>query len=279
MLGALLLGGCTAAPPVRKEMGRNTTAVSHHVRPSPSAEEKVGSSSLKATVHEAMGVGSSLPPPLPEALGWIRSRTLLVLSAPSAIPTGLSATATASSDSYSVTLYHCPTVLALNDPDIGTGSCGALENYVGDFGSTRYATSSAAQAALLKTTSGAPDLYCPSRPISKERPLGEGIMASVLSPEPAASACMVEWREGEWKIEIVGDLTSGHWEGPAEQVVAYLHTHFLPPAPGIMTVDLAGDGEHTTLAWVKGDSLYYVGNYHEAIEAAAMAVTDRVITF
>ena len=46
---------------------------------------------------------------------------------------------------------------------------------------------------------------------------------------------------------------------------------------GSCHVNLAGDGEHTTLAWPEGSDLYFAGDYHDAVAAAALAVSSTAL--
>lgn len=120
-------------------------------------------------------------------------------------------------------------------------------------------------------------ILSPNPRSSRQRALADGITASVLSPAPGQPACTVRWAEGKWYVDLVGNTAPGQWEPAAEQVVAYLHTHLLPPVSGFMSVDLAGDGEHTTLAWPEGSDLYFAGDYHDAVGAAALAISSTAL--
>jgi hypothetical protein len=86
---------------------------------------------------------------------------------------------------------------------------------------------------------------------------------------------MLEWHEGKWTFQV--------WDGTLEQdvqvaknLVTYLDTHLLPPTYGVLGVNIAGDGNHTSAEWVYGNTTYWCISYHSAVQAAEMAVSSRM---
>ncbi len=219
------------------------------------------------------------PQPVGQAMAVVTATTRIPLEAPLELPlaetTPNSARVVAQANSYQVELYHCLVALPVNDPAVGSGSCGSMANIYGDFGGTGYATGTAARTAVLATNIP-PGSRCQERSLAYLQP---GLPATVFSA-PGSGPCLVTWREGDWTITLEGDLgvsaapdAGSAWPQVAQSVVGYLDHHLLPPDVGSFVLDLAPDGLHSSLAWAAGDVVYSVGVLHGAVPAAEMAVT------
>ena len=67
----------------------------------------------------------------------------------------------------------------------------------------------------------------------------------------------------------------------AREMVAYLHTAFLPAPDSRGAINVASEGPaytYTKVAWTKGNNLYQVFNNVNAIDALKMAVSMRLYT-
>ncbi len=226
-----------------------------------------GSASPSKTTSPMPGAGH-FNPVVNQAMMTFRGKTFLTLAAPTTIPiTGgeshdyLGATTTRSSDSYHVHLQLTSKPLSVNNPAImGNPNQGLAQDF-GGFGLTAYASSSQAEAALEH------GLYQPTANSSAESiNLGTGILGTAYS-----SPGLIQWQEGEWTIQVVGVPSQD--TALAKRIVQYLHTHLLPETRGVMVVMAAGDGDHTTIAWQAGPTLYRVSDYHHAVGAMEMAMS------
>lgn len=201
-------------------------------------------------------------------MGYVKTRTTVGLHAPETIPTPetseyLAAVATASTNAYHVHLQLTESPMGLNNLNSENGANAGLAHDFGGFGATRYASPSQALASLEHGLSVAPDGESPN-----SVNLPTGLLAKSWSDGT------IQWQEGDWTLQVTDGTTESDLE-EAGRMVAYLHTHFLPPTRGIITVANAGDGPHAVIGWQEGSVLYRVSDYHSAIGAIAMAGAMR----
>ena len=202
-----------------------------------------------------------------QALSVAAKQTAVSLMGPTDLPRGNSATITVKPDAYAVTVYQCPTPQPLNSPSIGSGLCGAMASFAEGFGGTRYASPSAIHRALAYQTP-------PQTPVPMTLP---GHLTANRwrrqGQTGTGSTMAIVWREGDWTIVISG--------GPPERSTAVMVAHLLqqyllPPHSGLLTVDVAADGLHTSVQWAVGDTIYFTAATHNPAHAIAIAASMAV---
>ena len=211
---------------------------------------------------------TSLPAPLATAGRLLSPATTIRVLLPATVPSGLSARATASPTSYRVSLYTCPTPLSLNDPQIGSGPCGGLAQFFGTVTGVGYASISAAERAVRSALHAGP-LGCPRTAKTSQRQLQLPGGTTVLERSTRGRACSDSWTEHGWSAELVGGFLLNR--GAVQKVVADLDR--LAVGHGIIVVDAAGDGDHTSISFRKSTVAYKVTSYHEPTVAVAMALS------
>lgn len=290
--GAMLMSGCGIlghgrAAGTRAAAGANTPT-SRTPTSSPSASTTPTSSTIVATSGpsartsessstspSSTGVSSSstagagpFNAVVTQAMGYVTKGTTVGLEAPEVISTPhtsqyLAAVATASTNHYHVHLQLTESPLGLNNRNSENGVNAGLAHDFGGFGATRYASPSQAWAALDHGLGTAP---------SGQKPSSVSLTTGLLGK--SWSKGMVQWQEGDWTLQVTGGSPAADIQ-EANRMVTYLHSHFLPPTRGIITVDNAGDGPHAVVGWQEGSVLYRVSDYHSAIGAMEMAVSMR----
>ncbi len=180
----------------------------------------------------------------------------------------------ASLSGYVVTLFDCPTPLPVNAAGIGSGSCGAMGAFDGEFGGQAYPSVAAARAAVTPPPGG--PLGCDR--VSRVA-LQPGVTATLYAAPPPQGNCQAVWHQGSWTFTLSGDLNGGvsgdptePWPLIAKSVVAFVGRHRPPPTPGWFTCDVAADGLHTDLRWARGADVYTAGAFHQAIPALGLAI-------
>ncbi|WP_053960066.1 WD40/YVTN/BNR-like repeat-containing protein [Sulfobacillus thermosulfidooxidans] len=96
------------------------------------------------------------------------------------------------------------------------------------------------------------------------------------SPQGADFPILI-WHEGEWTVEIVG-YHQALTERVINPLILYLHTHFLPPFPGLIVIQNQGhDNMPTQLDWLDNSILMRLTNRssgsHNPVVTAQMAVS------
>jgi hypothetical protein len=217
----------------------------------------------------------TFPSPVRAALAYLRGRTNVPIEGPTAVPTGLSVQVRTGTQHYLATLYHCPSVEALNSPRIEGPSCDGLARLFGTFGGQRFGSPRAARSALLHDESSTP-FGCPQvRPATTQRlQLGGSIAVSVKSS--GSTVCSVGWKDGLWSIVVVGTFF-GSPRSEAESVLEQLGTLPLTGSSAELLIDSAGDGDHTEASWVQGKDLYLASAYHSETSAVSLANTMSLL--
>ncbi len=178
---------------------------------------------------------------------------------------------------YSVTLLATGMPLPVNSPALLSLETQAM-NIIGTFGGVRYRTAAVAKSQLYRPPahSLAPAYQPPPRAPARAVELGHGVDGRQYDVMKAGSGVpMVEWRTGGWTFQV-WDGTSRQNLEQARTVVAFLSTHRLPQTYGVFGENIAGDGQHTSVAWQYGDMVYACFDYASGLQAAQMAVSERV---
>ena len=237
---------------------------------------------LAASTHHA--TTARFAPTVSAAMRYIAPRAKVPLMAPTEPGfspfvryMGAQAQTYAHGDSYSVNLLATEKPLPVNSPALSAVADQAM-NIIGSFGGVEYASAAGAKRQLYRSPaeSLAPAYLPPPKLPAAPVALGHGIEGTQYrSAEPTAGAPMVLWHEGDWTFEV-WDGTAAENVQQAKAIVAYLHTHLLPETYGVLGVNIAGDGSHSTAEWVYGDMLYSCFAYESGLQAAEMAVSARL---
>ncbi len=260
----------------------HTSGVSTAPSPSPSHAATSSSPSTRTstppttssvtTSSTAVTPASPYNPVVSQALTWTHAHTALALGAPTWLPgmpssTGayLAATASATAAGWAVTLHGTAHPFGVNNPAIAAGA--STHPWV-SFGTQALSSSqrSTSPLSLLEAYSQ----MGPSHPAvtagtPKQVALGEGITGTVYGNGT------VRWHEGDWTMVVQG--TSGAADvAAAKPLVAYLHTAYLPPHPGLVDVFQ----NTASVDWINGHNLVSIqGGPVPAIDVLHMAVTWR----
>ncbi len=142
-----------------------------------------------------------------------------------------------------------------------------MASFAESFGSTGYSSASAALAHLPGSPFNRLSGY-PSRPMALPGNLvgTRWLLTGISGP---GDTIAIHWQEGDWTIWVTGTEV----RGAAETVAVALQQYRLPPYPGVLVVDSAPDGQHTSLEWAVGTVVYQVGATHQAVHAIEMAAT------
>lgn len=287
VIGGLAVAACgiTAKPNgTGQPVGRNHAG--GHLRPNGSRTSPApGANNHGSAVGGANGFATALPlnPVVRQAMQWLSSRTTVPLAAPVQIPLRnsgyLSALAQALGNTYAVHLIDVQRPLAVNSPLAGQEL--SPHPFVASFGVMRLNSSLPAggvakSLAMLAMHNANWQFDHPTSPGSP-LPLGQGITGSeYMDPQGP----VLQWQEGSWTLQVAGGDAPSE-AGVAGQVVTYLHSHFLPPYPGVMAIQVASSGPVPTavtyIDWMEGHLLYYVESSHATaanpVQTCTMAVT------
>lgn len=283
-LGALGLAACGSAR-THVAAGRAAENRPHRVasaRARTTRPRAVGSRSRAVTAQTPSGTSRTALPPLTASLAaWLRAHTTASVVLPSALPPGLSATVRVTSEGWAVGLFRCPSQLPLNSAGIGTGACGAMDNVFGDVRLERTGSPSAAHAALDAAVDLAAVRPCLDGETAAKVALGSGQVGSVRRadvPGATTSACVLAWSHGAWRIFLSGNPSTTALEAAGRPLASALVSHPLPEGGGIVAVDVAPDGDHTTIAWNEGDDVVVVSTREDPVEAVAVAASLRPVS-
>jgi len=242
-----LVAACLVAGPIAAAQARRAPS------PFPAAV----AAAMKVAAASARGVALVAPTDL--EVGIAPSRTW-----------HLGALVTAKAGSYDVAYEWTYVALPVNSPRLYQGKYANLTalGIVGGFGGRTYPTVAKAEAALAAV---APVPSLPAGSASKHvaKTLAPGVRAQVW-----VHAGTVLWHQGEATVLLTSpgltpDLAT------SRQVARWLTSLPLPRAPLALDVDEGGDGQHTTVAWRVGRTVYTAWNYHAAVLALRMAARMR----
>lgn len=252
----LLLCACGSAPASATKTPGTSTRIT-------ASTSKLGTTALTARAI------TSFPAPAGAALAAVKGRTSVPLVAPTSLPSGLSATAVSQHGDYNVQLYDCSQVLGLNNPAIGgPPDCSGEGAVFGSFGGQPF-PSPASNDLTGKPITALTDVLatpCPTGTTSSTVGLGNGVKG--VQETSTGEVCDLRWTQRGWIIDIEMSPTPGITlsvlKPLASELITTMSTEHLPASRGLVAVMDAGDGEHTTVYWVQGRSLYWVGDYHFA---------------
>lgn len=246
----------------------NTTSRSPSTAPSSTATPTSSGTTPSAAVTPV----SPYNPVVAQALTWTHAHTALALGAPTWLPgmpssTGayLAATASATTTDWAVSLHGTAHPFGVNNPAIAAAA--STHPWV-SFGTQALSTSqrTTSPLSLLEAYSQ----MGPSHPAvtagtPKPVALGDGITGTVYGNGT------VLWHEGDWTMVVQG--TSGSADvSAAKPLVAYLHTAYLPPHPGLVDVFQ----NTASVDWINGHTLVSIqGGPVPAVDVLHMAVTWR----
>ena len=233
----------------------------------------IANAATGAATTTSSTVRTQFNPVVQQAMAYVWDRTDMPLQAPTYVGghlgggSYLTALVTASAHQYAVNLQTTTTPMSINNPAINDVSNNGLANIVGSYGSKLYSSASAAQAAFYRYV-----IYDFASANTKMRTVNllHGIQGTLT--EDANEA--VTWQEGNWRLQVQGGPQASN-VALARQLVGYLNQYLLPETHGVLTVENAGDGEHTNLVWAFGKQLYYASDYHIAKNAVKMAMSMR----
>ncbi|PSR34199.1 MAG: hypothetical protein C7B46_06520 [Sulfobacillus benefaciens] len=84
---------------------------------------------------------------------------------------------------------------------------------------------------------------------------GDALVATAYAFNGSYNSAKLVWTEGDWTIEIV-NASPRYEQAMALSVVNYLHTHYLPPYPGLIMIDMINNASAVTrIDWINGDQL------------------------
>jgi hypothetical protein len=273
-LGGALAGGlagCGSSAPV----GAPTTTSTPGTATPATSSTTPTTTSTSTTTPPAV----SWPPLILAAMGRVPNTTSVPLQAPKLLPASSvepnSAKVTTSSSTYRVALYGCPSALPVNSAGVGTGTCGEMASFYGGFGGEAYVSAAAAAAAMTTDASEAAPPQ-PGGTRSTTAGLGHGVSATLWS-RPGAGNCDASWRQQGWRFVLTGEVTAatdsaGSWTAVATSLVDQVAATRLPGTAGVLVVDNAPDGEHTSVFWQEGADVYSGGLYHGADMSVALTV-------
>lgn len=233
---------------------------------------------LAATLAGCGTVNTSFSPVVNNALTQVHtSFPLMAPTLPGYSPKGrgdLGAQAKSGANSYEVNLQWANHPLPVNSPALSQPPNTGEAMFFGSFGGIKYASNQVAMAHLYTVAKGdiAP-AYLPF-PVNihpKQVDLGYGVQGLAFAvPNP-----MVVWNIGGWRLEVT-DANLAEDIREAKKLVTYIHSNLLPETYGVFGVNIAGDGNHTSVKWVYGNVVYSCSDDHSAMQAVKMLISMRV---
>lgn len=229
-----------------------------------------------------------------QSLHEIAGHTGLNLAVPTSIPAPLSgyltATTHASLNQWQVHLLDTTQPVQVNSPHISQYL--STLPHVGSFGAIRIAPTLTSTSQLIRQNNY---LWNPQFAVSRAT-AHESIMvgnshAALIAQAYAFNGnyndAKLVWREGNWTIEIVG--SSPRYEQQiAFNLVNFLHSHYLPPFPGLIMLQMIKGSPHnastavTRIDWLHGHHVNEVSDrqptFSNPINVAHMATSWTTFT-
>ncbi len=244
--------------------------------PTPSASSPAKESQSHPTLknhtasHTPQTSKVSFPPLVATILSGMAGTTHASLWGPTVLPRGNSAKTSSTFGQFSAQIFACPTAEPVNGPKVGQLNCGTMASFAESFGSSVYSNNNAARETL------------PPPPVSGLSALPQttqflpGHLKAVRwysgNPANSGTTVAIKWQEGDWTVWVYGG--TGLWN-TALMVTRELERYRLPAHLGIMIVDAAPDGQHTSLAWVVGNTVYRAGAMHQSLHAIVVAASMK----
>jgi hypothetical protein len=79
---------------------------------------------------------------------------------------------------------------------------------------------------------------------------------------------------GTWTCQVSAFTVKDALER-AKSLDSYLRAHPLPSVTGLLVVDMAGDGQHTTAKWAQGQYMYRCFGYRQSEQTVDMVESMR----
>ncbi len=243
------------------------------------------------------GTGSPFSPIIQQAMSVIKKSTDLPLEAPEAVPNAaykpvggyLTAITATAPNHWIVQLRDTTIQEPVNSRHIAQNLNSTPA--VGSFGINQLAGNQVGTSSLDNTTLRQFNpLWHPNQSIlnatNKERLMvggsHAGLGATAYGFRGTFNNAKVVWTEGNWTIEVVGG-SPRYEQDTAFHLVNYLHTHYLPPYPGLIMIQLTQEGHGaksqsvTHMDWIDGRYLMHIDtripSLQNPVVAAKMAVS------
>ena len=258
--------------------------------PSPSSNQE---SDFSATSSATSPFASIIQ----QAMSAVKRSTQLPLEAPEAVPNSayssvggyLTAITTTAPDYWLVELRDTTKQEPVNSPNIGHTLSSTPA--IGSFGINQLAQNQVGTPSLANTTLRQFNpLWHPNQNIlnaTKKQSLVVGgshaaLGATAYGFQNNFNNAKIIWTEGNWTIEVVGG-SPRYEQDTAFHLVNYLHSHYLPPYPGLIMVQLTQEGPGnktksvTHMDWIDGRYLMHIDtripSSQNPVTAAKMAVS------
>ncbi|NMP24947.1 hypothetical protein [Sulfobacillus harzensis] len=207
------------------------------------------------------------------AMAFLAKKTAVPLWAPQAtaihsfVLTGhkLSVTASGSVDQYQVGLIATARSYPINSPHIDESAFG-INTVLGGFGGHRYASETAAQAALQSSAYQSPPTSPPSRIALTARLHADQWISH-------GHVDIIEWHQKGWLVQVNQLVTVQL----AREVAQAMARTGLPAAHGVIVVGGATDGAGTSVAWRVGATDYRVFGRPDSADTIEMAGSMRAV--
>ncbi|MHB1684566.1 MAG: hypothetical protein ACYCYO_17360 [Bacilli bacterium] len=174
----------------------------------------------------------------------------------------ISARTVADRDHYGIGIYALPSPVPVNSAKLNN----LYQSEYASFGGMGFESPIWAQRSVRAPL--------PLVGVQRAINLGNGIQGVVYQSK---GSTVIVWREGRWTIELGDYFTPAPNVNLARQMVAYLHTHFLPvpDAKGVIMARLHPGGNSSFVEWTHGKTEYDVASYQSPLLALEMAVSMR----
>ena len=213
---------------------------------------------------------AQFPALVASALRKIAGTTQIPLWGPTTLPRGNSAIAKSTQQSFTVNIFACPVAEPINSSQIGQGNCGAMASFAEGFGASEYPSPQAALDALPQSPiTNLSNLQLMSQSLPGGLTAQRWVRSGSHGP---GSTIALRWQEGDWTLWISGG--SGLRQ-TAISVTEDLQHYRLPPHQGSLLIDAAPDGQHTSLSWVIGSTVYDANSMHQALHAIEIAASSQ----
>ena len=256
----------------------NSYTVSGQVSTTPSTAPSSTSSTSSPSVQTSSATSSSQAastspwnPVVASAMNGLVASSDLPLAAPTVIPPPpgpgygyLTALAIQNATSWTVRLIDTSIPLNVNSTNIQQHLIPGAP-YLGSFGidllsQSELVSTAPERASVLRTNNA---LWSASQASAKATAsqkvtvgsVGDALVATAYTYNGSYNNAKLVWTEGNWTIEIV-NASPRNEQAMALSVVNYLHTHYLPPYPGLIMIDMINNASAVTrIDWINGDQL------------------------
>lgn len=264
--------------------------------PSP-APSSTPSTNRQSTISTTASVNSPFNPVVQVAMNQIKGSTHLLVQSPKIIPQAtyhiaggyLTAILSMGANHWSVHLRDTTRAEPVNSPAIAQ-TLSSLPD-VGSFGVRQLAGNQVGTSSLDGTTLRQFNpLWRSNQNIlnatGKEAVIVGGghaaLQAQAYGFHGNFNSTKLIWNEGNWTMEVTGG-SPRYEQDIAFHLVNYLHSHYLPPFPGLIMIDIIHQGvsSNTTavthMDWINGPYLIHIDtripSFQNPVTAAKMAVS------